>query len=138
MQLIEIQKGVRVGIEDLVQGAAQMETADLEKLADQLNYILARRKTPHPSEQEMALIARIYEALKLKGQDRFEALQAKLADELITDEEYQELMTMTKITEEQNVIWLDAVVELAQLRNVSPTHIIHQLGLHKRSTRLHS
>lgn len=132
MQRIEIQKGVQVGFDDFVRGATQMDTPDLEKLADQLNHILARRKTPHPSEREMALIAKIYEALKFRDQSRYDALQTKLEDETITDAEHQELLVLTQTIEAQNVVWLQAVVDLAQLRNSTPREVIKQLGLDKR------
>jgi hypothetical protein len=132
MQLIEIQKGVQIGFDDMVQGAAQMETSELEKFTDQLSHILARRKTPSPSERELALISKIYETLQPETQKRYDGLQAKLSSETISETEYNELLGLTKIAEEHNVHWLQAVVELAQLRNVSPQEVIRQLGLNKR------
>jgi len=131
MQYIEIQKGVQVGFDDLVRGATQMNTSDLEKLANAINHALARRKAV-VWESEMALVDKIYKALTFEHQERYEILQSKLADETITEAEYQELMELTRAAEAQNVVWLEAVVELAKLRNRSPQAVIKQLGLGKR------
>jgi len=131
MQTIEIQEGVQVGFDDFVQGASKMETTDLEKLADMLNHLLARRKA-FPGETEMTLLNKIYDALKFAGLDRYKVLQAKMSDEVITEDEYQELLELTKAAEAQNVVWLQAIVDLAKLRNVSPQTVIKQLGLEKR------
>ncbi|MEQ1747097.1 MAG: hypothetical protein ABMA02_16830 [Saprospiraceae bacterium] len=132
MQHIEIQKGVQVGFDDFVRGATQMDTPDLEKLADQLNHILARRKTPHESEREVILVSKIYEALEFKDQGRYEALLAKLEDETISDAEYRELLALTQLAEAQNAVWLQAVADLAQIRNTTPRAVVKQLGLDKR------
>ncbi len=131
MQNIEIRKGVQVGFDDFVHGASKMETTDLEKLTDTLNHLLARRKAVL-DETEIALVDKIYDALKFEGLERYYMLQAKLADEDISDQEYQELLALTKVAEAQNVVWLQAIVDLARLRNVSPQTVIKQLGLDKR------
>jgi len=131
MQNIEIRQGVHVGLDDIVQGASKMETTDLEKLADTLNHLLARRKAVL-DETEITLVGKIYDALKFEGLERYDMLQTKLANEVISDEEYQELLALTKVAEAQNVVWLQAIVDLARLRNVSPQTVIKQLGLDKR------
>jgi len=59
MQTIEIQKGIRVGFEDLVNGVSRLETSDLEKLADTVNHILAGRKNPSPAAREKELLEEI-------------------------------------------------------------------------------
>jgi len=56
MQTIEIQKGIRVGFEDLVNGVSGLETSDLEKLADTVNHILDGRKNPSPAAREKELL----------------------------------------------------------------------------------
>ena len=131
MQSIEIQKGVQVGFDDFVRGAMQMDTPDLEKLTNALNHILARRKAVVP-ETELVLIDKIYELLKFEQQERYQKLQTELSNETITEEEYRELMNLTRAAEAQNIVWLEAVVELAKLRNVFPQMVIKQLGLEKR------
>lgn len=132
MQLIEIQKGVRVGVEELLLGAAQMDTPALEVFADRLHHIIARRKSPQPSQREVALVSAIYENLAPQTQQRLDELREKLADERITDAEHEELLKLTQLAEAHNVAWLQALVELAQIRGVSPQKALQQLGLDKR------
>ena len=129
---MEIQTGVQIGFDDLVLGASQMDTAALEKFADQLSHILARRKAPLPSERELELISKIYEALSPETQQRLDELQIQLQNETIGEEAHRELLTLTKRAEQHNAEWLEALVELAQLRNVSPQKVIKQLGLKKQ------
>ncbi len=129
MQTIEIQKGVKVGFEDLLKGAAQMGTEDLERFMDKLSHLLARRKTPKPSERELELLKIIYEPLKAKTQHRYDMLSAKLQAESISPKEHQELLDLVEVAEGHNVDWLKALIELAQLRGVSVEDLMMQLGL---------
>jgi hypothetical protein len=129
MQTIEIQKGVKVGFEDLLKGAAQMGTEDLEKFMDRLGSMLARRKAPKPSERELELLKMIYEPLKAKTQRRYDLLNAKLREERISTKEHKELLTLVEAAEEHNVDWLKALIELAQLRGISVEDLMVQLGL---------
>ncbi|MCU0348394.1 MAG: hypothetical protein MUC59_15750 [Saprospiraceae bacterium] len=129
MQTIEIQKGVKVGFEDLLKGAAQMGTEDLEKFMDRLGSMLARRKAPKPSERELELLKMIYEPLKAKTQRRYDLLNAKLQVESITPNEHQELLTLVEAAEGHNADWLKALIELAQLRGISVEDLMVQLGL---------
>jgi hypothetical protein len=129
MQTIEIQKGVKVGFEDLLKGAAQMGTEDLEKFMDRLGSMLARRKAPKPSERELELLKMIYEPLKAKTQRRYDLLNAKLREEGISTKEHKELLTLVEAAEEHNVDWLKALIELAQLRGISVEDLMVQLGL---------
>jgi len=128
---MEIQSGVQIGFDDLVQGASQMETPALEKFADQLSHILARRKAPLPSERELELISKIYNVLNPETQQRLDDLQTQLHNEALSEEAHQELLALTKLAEQHNAEWLEALVELAQLRNVSLQEVIKQLELKK-------
>lgn len=129
MQTIEIQKGVKVGFEDLLKGASQMGTEDLERFMEKLGRLLARRKAPQPTERELELLKMIYEPLKAKTQRRYDLLSAKLQAESITSNEHQELLALVETAEGHNVDWLKALIELAQLRDVSVEDLMMQLGL---------
>lgn len=133
MQSIEIQKGVKVGFEELISGVAQMGTEDLEKFTDRLSQLLARRKASRPSERELELLKKIYEPLKSKLQGKYDELIAKMNEETITEQEHQELLTLAEVAEAHNVEWLKAMVELAQLRAVSVEELKRQLGLDQLS-----
>jgi hypothetical protein len=129
MQTVEIQKGVKVGFEELLSGAAQLGTADLEKFTDRLSHLLARRKTPRPTEREVELLKQIYEPLKRATQRRYDFLHVKLVEETISDLEHQELISLVETVENQNVEWLKAIVELARLRAVPVEDLMKQLGI---------
>jgi hypothetical protein len=133
MQTIEIQKGVKVGFEDLLKGAAQMGTEDLEKFMDRLGHLLARRKAPKPSERELELLKKIYEPLKAKTQRRYDSLSAKLQQGKITQTEHEELLALVEAAEGHNADWLKSLIELARLRGVSVEELMAQLGLNQPS-----
>ncbi len=134
MQTIEIQKGVSVGFEEMLHGAAQMGTDDLEKFMDKISFLLARRRTPRLSERELELLKKIYEPFKPRKQRRYDVLIEKLHDETLTNDEHKELLVLTDEAEGHNVEWLEALVELSQIRAVTLPQVMKQLGLDKRKT----
>ncbi len=131
MQTIEIKKGVKVGFEDLLKGATQMGTEDLEKFMDRLGYLLARRKAPKPTERELELLKKIYEPLKVKIQRRYDLLNAKLKNESLTPAEHQELLALVETAEGHNADWLKSMIELSRLRGISVEDLMEQLGLNQ-------
>ena len=110
-----------------------MGTSDLEKFTDRLSQMLARRKTPKPTERELELLKKIYEPLKPATQKKYDLLQAKLLDESISQAEHEELLTLVEAAESHNVEWLKSVVELARLRAVAVEDLLKQLGLDQQA-----
>jgi len=128
---IEIQKGVKVGFEDLVEGISQMDTSSLEKFSEAVQQLIRKRKTPNQTARELALIKIIYSKLPSATQKRYDSLYKKLQDETICEEEHQELLMLIERAEQHNVKWLEALIELAQLRAVSVQKVKKQLGIEK-------
>lgn len=129
MTTIEIQKGVTIGIEELIKSVAQMDISSLEKFSDEINTLIARKKVPQPSVRELELIEIIYLPLDANIQARYDKLVAKNVSETISEEEHIELLNLIEIAEQHNVNWLAALVELAQLRAVSLEEVKKQLGI---------
>ncbi len=130
MPAIEIQKGIKISLEELVMGIAQMDTSSLEKFSDEINRLIARRKAPRPSERELELIHLIYQPLDRQTQQRYDELSSKNLHGVIGEEEHDELLALVEMAEKHNVVWLEALVELAQLRSVSLAEVKEQLHLH--------
>lgn len=127
MQTIEIQKGVRVGFEDLLNGMSGMDTSVLEKLMDTAEHILAGRKNPSPAEREKELLERIETVVPAFVRERYKRLHMKLQKEKISEAEHQELLQIVAFMEEMAVVRLHLMAELAALRQVSLKVVMEQL-----------
>ncbi|MDZ4682127.1 MAG: hypothetical protein SH848_01895 [Saprospiraceae bacterium] len=127
MQTIEIQKGIRVGFEDLVNGVSRLETSDLEKLADTVNHILDGRKNPSPAAREQELLEEIEHVVPEFIRHRYNRLHAKLQKEKILETEHQELLQIVDFMEERALVRVHLMAELAALRQVSLKEVGEQL-----------
>ncbi len=129
MSTIKIQKGVKVGFEELVQGLAQLDIPSLEKFSDEINRIIARRKVPNPSERELELIDFICSPFPAETQARYDKLYGQLQNDSLAQKEHEELLQLVEMAEEHNVQWLKALVELAHLRGTTVQKVKQQLGV---------
>lgn len=109
--------------------AEALSLSELEQLTDQMLALRARRRAPHLSADETALLARINQTLPSAAHARLRALIAKRDLEELTDTEYAELTTLTDQLEILHADRLDALATLAQLRGVTLPEIMQQLGL---------
>ncbi|TAK47411.1 MAG: STAS/SEC14 domain-containing protein [Saprospiraceae bacterium] len=134
MTTVEIKPNVKVNLDELFNGVSKLATPELEKFVDKISYIIARRKVPQPARRELELLAKIYEPLAPKTQQRYDLLYARMQQETITDEEHKELLKLIEISEQYNVEWLEALIELAQLKGISVEELMKQLGLNKRKS----
>lgn len=83
--------------------------------------------SPPPSEAELA--EQIQHALPPDIQQRYRDLREKLQAEMLTDPEYQELLTLSDTVEQADVDRLRRLITLAQMRQVSLPDLMQQLGL---------
>lgn len=136
MPLIQVNSTVQLDINEVLSGIAQLELSELEKFVHQVSYILAKKKVPSPPERELQLITKIYAPLKPTTQNRYDVLVEKMQTETISKEEHAELLKLTEIAEQHNVEWLQALVELSQIRQLSVDEVMTQLGISKRTHHL--
>jgi hypothetical protein len=90
-------------------------------------------EVPRLSKKETELFLRINHALPPKKQERYNELRQKREDETLTESEHAELL---KFVDELMTVWTDrlqAVVDLAKLRRVSPRELMKQLGIDPRA-----
>lgn len=117
-------------LDQLLNGVVQLETSDLERFVEQVNFILAQRKSPNLREPEVELIQQINQSLPENIQRRYDELRAKSRTETITSEEHEELLRLIDIVEQADVKRLQHLIELSQLRQVSLPDLMNQLGIH--------
>jgi hypothetical protein len=115
--------------EDLLAAIEQLEPAEMEKVTRRLLHLQARRKASNLSEREAELLHEIYRAKRPGFQARFDDLNAKRRAFALTPEEQEELLRLVDESEAFTVRRLEALAELAQLRQVPLPGLMKQLGL---------
>ncbi len=97
-----------------------------------VNRLLSRylqRKKFFVSHEEATLLQQINAGLPEKTWLRLELLRSKLQEDSLTVEEQQELINISDIVEEANVTRLQALIQLAELRNSTVDRLIDELGI---------
>jgi len=115
--------------EDLLAAIEQLEPAEMERVSRRLLHLQARRKAPNLSEREAELLREVYRAKRPGFQERFDELNARRRAFALTPEEHEELLRLVDESEAFTVRRLEALVELAQLRQVPLPALMQQLGL---------
>jgi hypothetical protein len=127
MASVQVTSQINIDLEQLLNGVAQLETAELEHFAEQVNLILSRRRTEHQTETQ--LLQCIQQSLSESAQQRYDELGEKLRAETISHAEHQELLALINVVEQANVDRLQCLIELAQLRHVSLNDLMQQLKI---------
>ncbi len=127
MTTIQLQS--QVSLDALLSGVEQLSTPDLERLANQVLALRARRHAPSLPRKEADLLQRINQGLPAETQQRFNLLTAKRRAEILTPEEHQELLGLVDEIELRDAKRLEYLAELAQLRNISLRTLMNQLGI---------
>lgn len=113
----------------LTQVIEQLSLAELDRFADEVMALRARRHAPVLSADESALFATINQSLSADEQHRLAELGEKRVDETLIPEEHHELLRLQQRLEALHVKRMKALAELARLRGVTLTAIMEQLGI---------
>lgn len=115
--------------EKLVQAAERLPLTELTDLVHDLLRLQARRQAPVLSQQETELLQQINQGLAPEEQRRYEALIEKRLAETLAPAELQEFMQLNQTIEQLNVARLKNLVALAQLRQVTLSQLMADLGI---------
>jgi hypothetical protein len=127
MPTIEVRS--QVSLNELLNGVAQLDTPELERFIAQVLTLRAKRIAPCLQEEEAGLLEKISQGLSLEAQQRYDELTTKRRAATLTPEEHQELLTMIDLIERADAERAQALTDLAQLRNVSMTALMDELGI---------
>lgn len=129
MTSVQVTSQINIDLDHLLAGVAQLETPDLERFTEQVSQLLAQRKVSSLPAQETELLLQINQGLSPETQQRYDQLQAKLQAETISAAEYQDLLTLIDTVEQADAKRLEALMNLAQLRQVFLPDLMAQLGI---------
>ncbi len=129
MPTVEVRS--QVSLDELLNGVAQLDTPELERFISQVLTLRARRIAPSLPKEEAQLLQKINQGLPPDVQQRYDELTAKRRAETLTPEEHQELLALIDRIEQADAERVQALTELAQLRNVTVTTLMAQLGIRR-------
>lgn len=131
MSTVQVVSEVKIDLNKLLEGVAQLDLGELEQFAFNVNTLVAQRKAPSLPKREAELLQQINLGLPLADRQRYNVLNQKLLDETLTPEENQELGLLIEQIERSDVERLTHLIELAQLRGISLDTLTDQLGIRR-------
>jgi len=120
-----------VSLDDLLNGVEQLDAPELERFVSQVLTLRAKRVAPCLTGQESRLLEKINQGLPPGVQQRYDHLTAKRHAEKLAPDEHQELLGLIDRVEQADAERLQALGELAQLRQVSLKALMAELGIRK-------
>lgn len=133
MRPVEIQKGIRLGFDEMVVGASAMETADLEKFQREVSHLLAKRRAGGISKRETELLLKINQDFPERFWKEYSQLIEQRRAGKLTPAEHERLIEMSDRLENANVERIKRLVELAALKNMDLDDLMQQLGIQPKS-----
>ena len=118
-----------VSASELVQMAEQLSPAELDRLAQEVATLRARRNAPVLPADESALFATINQKLSEADCQRLADLGERRSREELTIEEHNELLELQQRLEALHARRMKALAQLAQLRGVTLASLMTQLGI---------
>lgn len=119
-----------MSLDELITAATQLNETDLDKRYQQIVALRTQRKAHMlmPSV-ESQLLDKINQGVPIEFRSQYDALRAKLKADTIAEEEHEQLIELSKRIEQFSADRLAAMVNLAQLRQVSLAELMESLGI---------
>lgn len=128
MENIQIQ--ANNNIQTLIGGFSEMPLNDLESFISGLNALVIRKRVADKGKRDKALLLKINQTvLSEQALERYVFLQDKMELENLSESEYQELLTLVNQEEKIRNKRFQFLLELSQLRGISLTELMNNLGL---------
>ena len=118
-----------MGVDELIKAANQLNESDLNRFLQQVVTLRTQRKASVLSVEEAQLLAKINQAIPATLQEQYQRLRTKREEESLTSQEHSQLIELSKQIEQLSAERLEALATLAQLRQVSLSELMSQLGL---------
>jgi hypothetical protein len=118
-----------MSIDELIKAANQLNETDLNQLLHQIVVLRARRKTTILPEEEAELLLKINQGIPSDLRTSYQILREKREAETLDDQEYESLIQLSNQIEQMGAQRLEALANLAQLRQVSLLDLMETLGI---------
>ncbi len=124
-----IQVEAELSIEKLIEAAGQLSQSELERFISQVLALQAQRSAPSLSAEESALLMTINSGLSEKMYESYRKLIEKRREGKLTEEEHRDLLRISDENEQRQADRLEALVNLARLRNTTLDDLMGTLGI---------
>jgi hypothetical protein len=118
-----------MSITELIQAVDRLNEPDLDQLVDRVLLLRAKRKNNILSATETELLLQINQGIPTDLHQQYQALKQKRDREVLTDEEYTELLELSDRIEILAAERAGSLVKLAQLRQVTLIQLMNELGI---------
>jgi hypothetical protein len=119
--------------DDLIRAVDQFSPGELDDFVRRVLVLRARRQVRSLPAAEAGLLQRINQGLTSEQQARYRALIDRRDARTLTAQEHEELLRLTDQMEQAEADRAAALVELAQLRQVSVAQLLRDLGIQPAS-----
>jgi hypothetical protein len=124
-----IQITSKVSFEDLFNGVKSLKNQDFEQFVEKIMQLKAQRQAEFIPTAEADLLAKINQSLSVEVLERYQVLQTKRSEEVLTEREFQELSDIVEQKELLNAERLKYLGELAIIRRKSLREVMQELDL---------
>lgn len=115
--------------EELLTAIDQLDAAELRPFVSKVLARTARRLATHLERRESELIEKINRALPPEAEMRYRELIAARQAESLSSAELEELLALTDRAEHLQAERMEHLIDLAQMRGVPLTDLMHELGI---------
>ncbi len=121
--------GAVMSVDELLKAVDNLSEPDLENLLNRTLFVRARRRGPIATPEESTLLREINRGIPAELNNRYEILADKRDEETLIESEYQELLDIADQIEASGVKRLEALVKLAEQRQVPLLQLMTDLGI---------
>jgi hypothetical protein len=118
-----------MSLDELIQAVNQLNEAELDRLLQQIVTLRAQRKAQALPPEEADLLERINQGVPDDLRAAYQVLRAKREAETLTEAEYEGLIQLSNQIEQLGAQRLEALANLAQLRQISLPTLMEDLGI---------
>ncbi|OQX81294.1 MAG: hypothetical protein B6D64_02110 [Bacteroidetes bacterium 4484_276] len=116
-------------LNQIFQSLTPLGLSELDQVMKKLIGLRRQRLSTVLTQTESDLLKKINTSAPAEIQKRFDNLLGKRDNETLSDNEYEELLELTRYTETLNVQRFEYLLELARLRNIPLDELIKQIEL---------
>lgn len=115
--------------DQLLDAVLQLPRPELDKFITKLQVLRRHSEVPRLPKRESELLRKINQDVPHQLHRRYETLRRKRRQNKLTRSELQELLALTEQMEQFDVERLNLIAELAELRGLPLSELMHQMGL---------
>ncbi|OLT61856.1 STAS/SEC14 domain-containing protein [Moorena bouillonii] len=120
----------QLSYEQLLKAVEQLSLSELENVGAYIISLQAQRKAPRLSSDQARLLITINQGIPADIQNRYDELIEKRRMEMLTPDQYRELLALSDQVETIEAKRVEAMAELARLRQISLSTLMADLDIH--------